>query len=518
MQNFDYWHLPGKSIHLSIRPCFTGMMQSNRDYHNDNDFHDMIIEAFPHSGGLITLVTKSGIQAEIEKYFIKAQSAENLQPIEADLALTGRYPIALVDDGYLYTPPSGFELDPNFWIRLNTTFARNAMQISLIPLLPVTTETAFEHDSVGNQDETEPSPTEQLRVESKFEPPKTELISLVRPQVSQAGKLTLKMPTFSPDTDNVREVLDKLERILPMTGHQTQAVIINFIQNSGLDHLLLSLTNDEIDDFQKFKKAMISRYSQDNDATQFYLISQAAGEHELDLLARIQRAWLRLKGDPTFGRSDEGIVSERFITALNDPQIRLKLRESLPEYRKIAEKARQLRLAKEHEENQPGPIKEQLSFLTKEIEKLKLNCKKCGLGHETKDCRANQKMKTQFNKHKNNNYQRNNLRHFETHFPRENRDNRIYTQRLPPAIRSQSRHTNRNYGHQKFVENRNSNNQRGAWRGRGNRGRPYRGRGGFQPSYRNHNSNRFTNTHNMRNYNHQAFITGVEEPEFSETF
>ena len=81
------------------------------------------------------------------------------------------------------------------------------------------------------------------------------------------------MPTFSPDTESIVEVLDKLEKILPLTGNQMQAVIMNFIQNSGLDHLLLSLTTEELTDFERFRTAMTKRYSQANSATQFYLIS-----------------------------------------------------------------------------------------------------------------------------------------------------------------------------------------------------------------------------------------------------
>ena len=112
--------------------------------------------------------------------------------------------------------------------------------------------------------------------------------------------MTLRIPTYSQDTANITEVLDKLEKLITLIRTQIQAIVVNLIQNSGLDHLLLSLNTEELTEFKKFRQAMINRYSHSNEAMQSYLINQTLGEHELDILSRIKRVWLRMKGENSF--------------------------------------------------------------------------------------------------------------------------------------------------------------------------------------------------------------------------
>ena len=84
--------------------------------------------------------------------------------------------------------------------------------------------------------------------------------------------------------------MERLEKILPYAGNQVSPVIINFLQNSGLEHLLLALEPDELTDFPKFKSFMINRYAQSDEGNEFYIITQATGEHDSDLLSRLKRA------------------------------------------------------------------------------------------------------------------------------------------------------------------------------------------------------------------------------------
>ena len=516
MTEFEYWELPARALNNVVRHCFRGIL-TNGDFDIDENFHEAVIQKFPDSGGRLIIVTKKGAQTAIEKYLIKSEKY-NLESVDPSDKLDGKYLIALIDDGYTYRAPEGYQMDDTNWIRINTEIKRKNMTVGLIPLNDsAEIEIGTADLSTDLKINTDRKPVIEEEIETK---PITAMHVFNTRTESQAGRLTLKMPTFNPDSESVIEVLDKLEKLLPMTGNQIQAVIVNFIQNSGLDHLLLSLTNDELTSFNKFRTAMINRYSQANNTTQFYLISQLVGEHELDLLARIQRAWLRLKGDQTFNKSDEGIISERFISALSDPTIRLKLREISPAYNSLAEKAGQLRLAREHEETQPGQIKEQITLLTKEIEKLKMTCKNCGLGHETINCRANQKMKAQFNKNQRLEKQPQTLRHFRTHYPKNQNSNTYNNVRFPPALKNERWPDNRkigqpfNYQRKRSVfnkqfksrpndrQNYNQNSQYNSYKRGYNK----------NPTYKNWNTGRRT----FKPQN--TYYTGVEEPVFDESF
>ena len=164
--------------------------------------------------------------------------------------------------------------------------------------------------------------------------------------------------------------MERLEKILPYTGNQISPVIINFLQNSWHEHLLLSLNPNGLSNFNEFKQAMVNKYGQSHDGNDFHLITRASGEHELDLLARVKRAWLKLKRNTTFSNADERISYGRFVAALKDPIVRLKIREENSSLKKVASFARQLRLAKEIEQDRPQHIKDQLALLTEDEIKL----------------------------------------------------------------------------------------------------------------------------------------------------
>ena len=533
MTEFEYWQLPGKALNVVVRPCLRGMLTNQLDFDQDENFLNALNERFPNAETRITFIVKAGTKNELEKYFIKQSERAQIETVEPEVAINGQYPIVLIDDGYTYRPPVGITFNDSYWTRLNTVVKKNNLTIGQLPLSDaplVTIETEGENSDIleNKADKQEIKYTAKNNFQGIHN---VHVVNTRQDSQSTAGKLTLKMPTFSPDTESVVEVLDKLEKILPLKGNQNQAVIMNFIQNSGLDHLLLSLTNEELTSFEKFRTAMTKRYSQANSATQFYLISQIMGEHELDLLARIQRAWLRMKGNKSFAETDKGIVAERFISALNDPQIRLKLRELAPAYSEIAEKARQLRLAKEHEENQPSQIKEQLTLLTKEIEKLKLTCKHCGLGHETENCMANQKMKAQFNKAERSERPRQNYKHFKTHIQKAGIRDKYQKVNFPSAIKDQRNWVNYRQNRNNFRRNNMTYNNRSMENNRMNRNQNVYGlyQRNKPNTFKSNNSRYNGNIQNKRNYRpynrnnnqytkHNTYFTGVEEPIFEESF
>ena len=342
----------------------------------------------------------------------------------------------------------------------------------------------------------------------------------------QPTRLTLKIPNFSPDSDNISEVMERLEKILPYTGNQISPVIINFLQNSGLEHLLLSLNPNELSNFNDFKQAMVNRYGKSDDGNDFYLITQASGEHELDLLARIKRAWLRLKRSTTFSNADERIVYGRFVAALKDPIVRLKIREQTPSFQNVASFARQLRLAKEIEQDSPQHIKDQLALLTEDVNKLKLKCQKCGLGHSTEECRANSKMKSQYNKNVRNQKRRFFNRNFEIH--KENSQATGHGRFPPVQPFYLNNNNNYNRGQRNFqsIDNRNEQRNNSNWRGRSSPRGSYtnqnlwRGRSNGRGFNRNQNYNNNRQNFNKQKGNTQrsSFFADVEETALPDSY
>ena len=170
-------------------------------------------------------------------------------------------------------------------------------------------------------------------------------------------------------------------------------------------------------------------------------------------MARLTRMWQRIKRTATLDDGDKLVIRDRFLSALRDPAIRLKLRESNATFEELPDLARRLRSAREVEDSQPSTINlmYEIKTLREEVEKLRFRtpCSKCGLGHDESECRANSKQKAQHNK--------------SVRFGRTPRPNRDF------AIPSDNSNNPRG-------RPRGGNQQRGRGdRARGNR--PYRGRG-----------------------------------------
>ena len=222
------------------------------------------------------------------------------------------------------------------------------------------------------------------------------------------GKLTITLPSYNPHSDSIEEVLAKLQKIIPLYGdaqaqrHATPTIILNFLQASNLDHLILNLTADQLNNFAAFRQAMLRRYARVSPATDFYMITQSIGELEADLMARLTRMWQRIKNTAQLDDGDRAVIRERFLSALRDPSIRLKLRESNADFDELPDLARRFRSAREVEDSQPSTVSlmYEIKTLRDEVEKLRFQqpCPKCGLGHKENECRANSKQKAQHNK------------------------------------------------------------------------------------------------------------------------
>ena len=219
------------------------------------------------------------------------------------------------------------------------------------------------------------------------------------------GRLTITLPSFNPATDSVEEVLAKLQKLIPLYGNDetqrlaTPTIIYNFLQASNLDHLILNLSSEQLNNFESFRKAMLERYARVSPATDFYHATQNIGELEADLIARLTRMWQRIKSSATIQEGDKLIIRERFLGALRDPTVRLKLRESNVSFEELPLRAQQIRAAREIEDHQNSTLQAQINILQEELQILRVGrCPHCGLGHEGNECRANPKMKAQHNK------------------------------------------------------------------------------------------------------------------------
>ena len=211
-------------------------------------------------------------------------------------------------------------------------------------------------------------------------------------------RLSLTVPRFDPTRDSVDEACAKLKRLQPLVPNQTPNLILNFLQVNGLDNLLLSLTANELNNLEDFKRALARRYSRSNKATEFHSMAQAVNEPEIDFLNRLERAWKRLSSERTLTESDKVIIADKFISGLNDPHARLRIREQQPTYDKLADFASNIRQARLLEDTSTTALVERINQLSEGISKLSLTCKRCGLGHPTEECKANSKMKAQHNK------------------------------------------------------------------------------------------------------------------------
>ena len=190
----------------------------------------------------------------------------------------------------------------------------------------------------------------------------------------------------------------KLKRLRPLVGDQVPQLILQFIQTNGLDNLLLSLQADELNDLDKFKTALARRYSKHNKATEFHHMTQNPQEPEIDWLNRLERAWRRLSDGRELNKADKTIIYDKFVSGLQDSSSRLRIREQNPEYENLADFASTIRNARLLEETSTSSLVHKINKLSEELSQMKTSCTNCGLGHTAIECRANNKVKSNYNK------------------------------------------------------------------------------------------------------------------------
>ena len=333
-----------------------------------------------------------------------------------------------------------------------------------------------------------------LMEESIYEHAEEERATVCQSKATVKIGTQLKIPSFKKGYDDAFDALDKLDAIKMMHSLDDSTLISCFLQESDMTDLLLSLSKRELSDLTAFRQQFLLRYgdSQSSAAMRFSTLSQKQTEDETTFLTRIQRTFNHLRAQPphaALGIGDKQIVRERFLSGLKDSRIRLKLREENVVFHNLVNRARQLRQAKESEDQtSSSDLTAVVASLTARLDKIssELNtCNLCGRGHNSSQCRANAKAKAEYNKVKQGRRQPHKYVNFDTSRKCQNNE-----------------HYFNNGGNHQRPHNYNRHNGRGQnknfqFRGNGFRGHNHRGNY-FRGIYRNNgnfNSYNYSNNH-----------------------
>ena len=322
----------------------------------------------------------------------------------------------------------------------------------------------------------------------------------------------LKIPSFKKGYDDAFEALDKLDAIKMMHSLDDSTLISCFLQESDMTDLLLSLSKAELSDLTAFRQQFLLRYgdSQSSAAVRFATLTQKGTEDETTFLNRIQRTFNLLRGQPSnaaLGLGDKQIVRERFLAGLKDSRIRLKLREENVLFHNLVNRARELRKAKESEDQaSSSDLTAVVASLTARIDKMSAqlsSCNWCGRGHDSSQCRANAKAKAEYNKVKQGQRKPQNYVSFNTN---QNSNDFSWNERSDMYYHNSNNNQNSYRG-----QNRNAQFQGNYYRGNNHRGNNYRGNNYRGNNYRgnNHRGNNFrgnnfrgNNSNNRNNFFH----------------
>ena len=232
----------------------------------------------------------------------------------------------------------------------------------------------------------------------------------------------LSTPHFDPNNaDDINVAISQLETMDNLDNHRsTRLLTLNFLQSNNLNSTAVSLTTDQLSSMTAFADAMRQRYGR---KTNNLDLRQKTGENESDYISRYTRQFNLVKGLPlntALDNTDKILLKTRIIDGLKDATIRLKIREHDPSFDELGEKIRQLRQAKESEDDCPQHQAQAIALLTEKVdsllvkpnpdntnENIKQECANCGRGHLTSECRTNQKGRTQNNRRLQPRYNRN---------------------------------------------------------------------------------------------------------------
>lgn len=231
----------------------------------------------------------------------------------------------------------------------------------------------------------------------------------------------LSTPHFDPNnSDDINVAISQLETMDNLDNHRsTRLLTLNFLQSNNLNSTAVSLTTDQLSNMKHFAEAMRQRYGR---KTNNLDLRQKTGENETDYISRYTRQFNLVKGLPLntpLEPTDKILLKTRIIDGLKDSDVRLKIREQDPLFDDLGDKIRQLRQAKESENDCPQHQSQAIALLTEQVQGLlvkstqdntnetKQECANCGRGHLTSECRTNQKGRTQNNRRLQPRYNRN---------------------------------------------------------------------------------------------------------------
>lgn len=339
-----------------------------------------------------------------------------------------------------------------------------------------------------------------------------------RKKVSMRLNAQIDIPNFDPLEDLVDLVIEKLKLINTDLAVDQEQLIYSFCYKNGLGDTHVTLSNYQRSDLKEFSKILRQRFgtNEASAASRFNAIKMKSDEDENDLMNRIVQLANLMKRKPIntpLDRSEAFFIREKFISSLNDPTIRLLLRQMNTDPDELVGRARELRLAKQTEQRAEKHLPTQIVALTRRIDELemkRLECSHCGRSHHSNECRENPKGKAEYRKTQQGQRRPRNYVHF------DERGRNINYQNFRPQNNihhSRSQNNFRNFRPEdNFYNHRPQNNPRQGYPNRprfysDDNQRYHRGYSSRRDNYFHHdrNSNREPN---RREYNqHGSFLT-----------
>ena len=222
----------------------------------------------------------------------------------------------------------------------------------------------------------------------------------------------IQFPIYDRMRDDIEDIVDRFEKVLELFGGNDEdtraSLTYMFLQRNNMEEL--ATYNPEIlHSFETLKEELVDRYQDQGNSDEIFVtttIKNSEDERDFgDRLARIFRRWMKMDPTQPLTEGEEKTLKARYISALKDGKVRLRLRleaENLS-YQELAIRARQIRQAFQREEDGNGLVNT-VMFLKQKVSELgervpeKQRCDICRLPHPTEHCQASQKVVRKHNK------------------------------------------------------------------------------------------------------------------------
>ena len=226
----------------------------------------------------------------------------------------------------------------------------------------------------------------------------------------------INFPIYDKMRDDIEDIVDRFKKVLELFGGNDEdtkaSLIFMFLQKNNMEEL--ATYNPEIlYDFGTLKNELIDRYQDHGNSDEIFVtttIKNSEDERDFgDRLARIFRRWMKMDPSQPLTEGEEKTLKARYISALKDGKVRLRLRleaENLS-YQELAVRARQIRQAFQREEDGNGLVntvlylKQKVNELGEKVQDKQPRCEICRLPHPTEHCQASQKVARKHNKRAN---------------------------------------------------------------------------------------------------------------------